>query len=62
MHRDLKPSNILIEMNEGLDINICDFGLARTCPKIEKSKKDYSREEMSKKLIDLQPERLKHKR
>ena len=28
IHRDIKPSNILI--NQNLNVNLCDFGLART--------------------------------
>ena len=37
MHRDLKPGNILID--DDCNVLLCDFGLARTSPKIEKAKK-----------------------
>ena len=32
MHRDLKPANILIDKE--CSVRICDFGLARTFPKV----------------------------
>ena len=34
MHRDIKPQNILIDSN--CQVKICDFGLARTVPWVEK--------------------------
>ena len=34
IHRDIKPSNILIDLES--QIQICDFGLARSMPKTEK--------------------------
>lgn len=60
VHRDIKPGNILI--NNNLQVFLCDFGLARTLPKIEGNKKDYSREKMAEKLQELQPSREKSKR
>ena len=31
LHRDIKPANILIDTE--CNVSICDFGLARACPK-----------------------------
>ena len=51
IHRDLKPGNILVSTS--CEVFLCDFGLARTQPKIEKLTKDYTRENMAKKLYEL---------
>ena len=51
IHRDIKPPNILINKNG--DVQLCDFGLARTLPSPESSKKDYSREKLGDKLREL---------
>ena len=51
IHRDLKPGNFLVSAE--CEVFLCDFGLARTLPKIEKTKKDYSREKMAEKLKEL---------
>ena len=42
IHRDIKPGNFLVDDNFG--VYLCDFGLARTLPKVESKKKEYSRE------------------
>jgi serine/threonine protein kinase len=39
IHRDIKPANILI--NTKCQVKICDFGLSRTCTRVQQ-------EEMSK--------------
>ena len=51
IHRDIKPANILL--NPDIDVLICDFGLARTLPKPETEKKEYSREELGDKLREI---------
>ena len=51
IHRDINPGNILV--NEDCEVFLCDFGISRTLPKIEKMKKDYSREKMAEKLKEL---------
>lgn len=51
MHRDLKPSNILIDKD--CNTLLCDFGHARTAPKIEIPKKTYTREAMKNKLLKI---------
>ena len=60
IHRDIKPGNFLIDRNN--DVFLCDFGLARTLPKVESKKVDYSRETMTRKLIETQAARKKGKR
>jgi len=47
IHRDIKPSNVLVDSN--CNVQICDFGLARSFPKqshtnkkVEKYRKKYS--------------------
>ena len=37
IHRDLKPSNFLV--NQFSEVMICDFGLARACPKATDNEK-----------------------
>ena len=39
IHRDIKPSNILIDSDSR--VMICDFGLARTMPKLSKQEKQF---------------------
>ena len=51
IHRDIKPANILLNAN--FDVHLCDFGLARTLPKPESIKKDYTRQEMGDKLREM---------
>lgn len=55
MHRDIKPGNILLDQD--CNLLLCDFGLARTSYKVEQRKKDYSREAMTKKLLEVRPAR-----
>lgn len=55
IHRDLEPSNYLFDRN--CNIMLCDFGHARTLPKVETNKKDYDKEKLASKLLELQPER-----
>lgn len=51
MHRDIKPANILLDQD--CNLLICDFGLARTTPKVEKPKKSYDRAAMTNKLLSV---------
>lgn len=51
VHRDIKPCNFLI--NDQYKVLLCDFGLARTLPKVETKKKEYSREKMAEKLTEI---------
>lgn len=60
MHRDLKPGNVL--MDNDCNLMLCDFGLARTSYKVESQKKKYSREAMSKKLMELRSSRQLRRR
>ena len=60
MHRDLNPGSILLD--EDCNLLLCDFGLARTAPKIEKPKKNYSREAMTSKLLQVRKRRQLQKR
>ena len=53
IHRDIKLQNILVD--ENLDIQFCDFGLARTLAKPETRKKDYDRIKMATKLKEMHP-------
>ena len=54
MHRDIKPGNILVD--EFLNLQICDFGLARSFEYAEKDKKTYTREAMTNKLLSFREE------
>ena len=38
MHRDIKPENILIDNNSR--VMICDFGIARSVPKLSQDEKE----------------------
>ena len=51
IHRDIKPSNILV--NASCEVTLCDFSQARSLPKIEINKKEYSRQKMAEKLVEL---------
>ena len=41
IHRDIKPSNILIDQYSR--VMICDFGMARTVPKLSKLESDFNK-------------------
>ena len=60
MHRDIKPGNILLDQN--CNLLLCDFGLARTSHKVEGPKKEYSREAMTEKLLNVRSARQLQKR
>ena len=53
IHRDLKPANILVDSDSG--VRICDFGLARTLPKMQPNEielqKFHKKEFQNKKLF-----------
>ena len=57
VHRDIKPANILIDDN--CNLRLCDFGLARTLPKLESKHYDLKKEEISDRLLKNKSRRCK---
>lgn len=48
IHRDLKPANILID--DECNLKLCDFGLARSLPRLESQYKERTKDKIASKL------------